>query len=85
MHGQTTIKFTVPLSPLQGTIITLKTIDLGYEIMLNIGIGKLILRLEGAVWFALETYVCMLLQGGLQIHPGASDFQCGGAGQGVLS
>jgi len=53
--------------------------------MLNIGIGKLILRLVGAVWFVLETYVCVMLQGSLQIHPGASDFQCGGAGQGVHS
>jgi len=53
--------------------------------MLKIGVDKLILRLEGAVWFVLEAYVCVMLQGGLQIHPGASDFQCGGAGQGLLS
>ena len=27
--------------------------------MLKIGVDKLILRLEGAVWFVLEAYVCM--------------------------
>jgi hypothetical protein len=70
---------------LQGTIIALKTIDLGYKIMLKVGVGKLILGLEGGVWFVLEAYVCVMLQGGLQIHPGTSDFQCGGAGQGLLS
>ena len=29
--------------------------------------------------------VCVMLQGGLQVHPGAPDFQCGGAGQGLHS
>jgi hypothetical protein len=37
----------------------LKTVDLGYEIMWKIGVDKLILRLEGAVWFVLEAYVCV--------------------------
>jgi hypothetical protein len=52
--------------------------------MLQIG-DKLNLSFDGAVWFVLGAYICVTLQGGLQVHPGASYFQCGGAGQGLLS
>jgi hypothetical protein len=51
----------------------------------QIGVDKLNLRLDGAVCFVLEAYVCVMLQGGLQVHTGASDVQCGGAGQRLLS
>jgi hypothetical protein len=50
---------------MQDTVIALKTIDLGYEMMLQFRVDKLNLRLEGVDCFVLEADVCVLLQGGL--------------------
>ena len=50
---------------MQGTVVTLKTIDLGCEMMVQIRVDKLNVRLEDVECFVLEADVCVFLQGGL--------------------